>query len=61
MTKEESTAPYFEELVRSNVVVPLDPLIETFCVDPGLLDTASVGNMLLIFVFIWHRVGRRGW
>ena len=54
-----STVPYFEKLVRSHVVVPLDPFLETFCVNLGLRDTASVGgNMLPIFVYIWHRVFR---
>ena len=51
-----STVPNFEKLVRSNVVVPLDPFLEMFCVNLGFLDTASVGDMLPIFVYSWHRV-----
>jgi hypothetical protein len=52
-----STVPYFEKLVRSYVVVPLDSLLEMFCVILGL-DAASVGDMLPVFVYVWHRVGR---
>jgi hypothetical protein len=51
-----STVPDFEKLVRRHIVVPLDPLLETFCVNLSLLDAVSVGNVLPIFVCIWHRV-----
>ena len=52
------TVPYFEELVGSHVVVPLDPLLETICVNLGLLEAASAGIMLPIFFYIWHHVYR---
>ena len=55
MSTVRSTIPYFEKLVRSHIVMPLDPLFEAFCVILGLV-AASVGNLLPVFIYFWHRV-----
>ena len=53
-----SDVPYFVNLFGRHVVVLLNLSLQTFCVGLGLLDAASVDNMLFVSVYIWHHVYR---